>query len=420
MRDPHFAFRIFRVRLKKRFARKPEISFRAVNFDFQILCVGFRTWLNTSTTCNNATPSSRNAWNSCGAIFDAPAAAKQIAAIEQKISAPNFWDDQEKAQAVLQERKQLEDRVSAEKSLAGKASDIETYFHLAQEEADHAQREAILDDVAKEIAAADALASGLETRTLLGRDNDNLNAILTVKPGAGGIDSQDWAEMLLRMYLRWAEDKGFHTNVLDSTPGEEAGIKSATVQIEGENAYGMLSGESGVHRLVRISPFDQQARRHTSFASVFVIPEIDDRIEIVVNPDELRIDTFRSGGKGGQNVNKVETAIRITHIPTGIVVQCQSERSQHKNRETAMKLLRSHLYERELEKRREEARKLDASKPEISFGSQIRSYVMQPYQMIKDHRTKAERGDVQKVLDGDIDSFIKAYLLYRRDGHDGN
>jgi len=316
---------------------------------------------------------------------------------------------------VLQQRKQFEDRVNAEKTLASKVSDLDTYFHLAQEETDTVQRESLLADIAQELSAADAYVSALETKTLLAGESDRLNAIVTIKPGAGGIDSQDWAEMLLRMYLRWAEGKGFGANVLESTPGEEAGIKSATVQIEGENAYGMLAGESGVHRLVRISPFDQQARRHTSFASVFVIPEIDDRIEVVVNPDDLRIDTYRSGGKGGQNVNKVETAIRITHLPTGLVVQCQNERSQHKNREMAMTLLRSQLYELELEKRREEARKLDASKPEISFGSQIRSYVMQTYQMIKDHRTKFERGDVQKVLDGDIDPFIRAYLLYRRE-----
>jgi peptide chain release factor 2 len=335
--------------------------------------------------------------------------------LEEKTGDPNFWNDQEKAQALLQERKQLEDRAAAETTLDTKSSDIDTYFHLAEEESNDAQRASVLEDLAKEIAGADAYLSHLETKTLLAGENDRLNAILTIKPGAGGTESQDWAEMLLRMYLRWAEQSGYRATILDSTPGEEAGIKAATVQIEGENAYGMLASESGVHRLVRISPFDQAARRHTSFASVFVIPEIDDRIDIVIRPEDLRIDTFRAGGHGGQNVNKVESAVRITHLPSGIVVQCQNERSQHKNREIAMKVLRSHLYEQEIEKRQAELRKLDASKPEISFGSQIRSYVMQPYQLIKDHRTKVERGDVQKVLDGDLNPFIRAYLLYRRD-----
>ncbi len=289
-------------------------------------------------------------------------------------------------------------------------------MHLADEETDVAQRQGLLEEISRELDAADAYVSELETQTLLSGENDRLNAIMTVKPGAGGTESQDWAEMLLRMYLRWAERKGFRATVIDSAPGEEAGLKSATVRVEGETAYGLLSTESGVHRLVRISPFDQAARRHTSFASVFVIPEIDDRIEIVIKPEDIRVDTFRAGGHGGQHVNVTDSAVRITHLASGVVVQCQNERSQHKNRELAMKVLRSRLYEYELEKRREEARKLDQSKPEISFGSQIRSYVLQPYRLVKDHRTKFEMGDVDRVLDGDLDPFIHAYLLARQKG----
>jgi peptide chain release factor 2 len=284
---------------------------------------------------------------------------------------------------------------------------------MAREERDAAQREGVLADTDRELKSADEYVSQLETATMLSGESDRLSAILTIKPGAGGTESQDWAEMLLRMYLRWAERKGYRASVIDTTPGEGAGIKNATVRVEGENAYGLLSTETGVHRLIRISPFDSAARRHTSFASVFVIPEIDDRIDVVIKPEELRIDTFRSGGAGGQNVNKVETAVRFTHIPSGIVVACQAERSQHKNREIAMKLLKSRLYELEIEKRQAHTRKLDETKLDISFGSQIRTYTLQPYQLVKDHRTKFEVGDPNRVLDGDIDPFIRAFLLAR-------
>src|SRR5947209_18024259 len=308
----------------------------------------------------------------------------------------------------MREKKRLEQVLAHDAELARRGGDIAAYFDLARE------GEKVDADLRREIDSLRDLVDRLETETLLSGENDARNAIVTIHPGAGGTESQDWAEMLLRMYLRWAERQGFQTVLNDYQSGEEAGIKSATFGVNGQYAFGLLTSEIGVHRLVRISPFDQAKRRHTSFASVFVSPEIDDSIEVIIRPEDLRVDTYRSSGKGGQHVNTTDSAVRITHIPTGIVVACQNERSQHKNRERAMSMLRSKLYEFELEKKREATRKIEDSKLDIDFGSQIRSYVLQPYRMVKDHRTKVEVGDVDRVLDGDLQPFIRAYLLTRR------
>jgi len=344
---------------------------------------------------------------SSGGIFDLEARARELAEIETKVADPDLWSDPARAQAFLRTRTRLTEEIDSFRRLEKKLEEAEVCAELAREGED------VFADLKQ---AVDSLQAGLDERELevmLTGDHDAGNAILTIHPGAGGTESQDWAEMLYRMYLRWAEAHGYRVETLDYQKGDEAGIKSATLLVKGKNAYGFLRAESGVHRLVRISPFDSSGRRHTSFASVYAYPDLDDQIEVAIEEKDLRIDTYRSSGAGGQHVNVTDSAVRVTHLPTGIVVSCQNERSQHRNRDMAMKILRARLYDLERHKRDERRQAEEGAKKEIDFGSQIRSYVLQPYTLVKDHRTSFERGDVERVLDGDLDVFIRTYLLGR-------
>jgi peptide chain release factor 2 len=322
------------------------------------------------------------------------------------MAVPGFWDRPDEARGVIGEANQIKGWVDPWNHLSKKSLELEELAQLIAEEPDGE----LVEDWAKELKALEGELDALELKTMLQGEEDHRDALITIHPGAGGTESQDWAEMLTRMYTRWAERHGFEVTVLDLQPGEEAGIKSASLEVRGQSAYGFLKAEKGVHRLVRISPFDSQARRHTSFASVFVYPVVDDSIEIEIDEKELRVDTYRSSGAGGQHVNKTDSAVRITHEPTGIVVTCQNERSQHKNRATAMKMLRAALYQHELDKREAERQKVEATKTDIAWGNQIRSYVFQPYTMVNDHRTELKDPDVYSVMDGELDPFIEAYL----------
>ena len=338
--------------------------------------------------------------------LEIPAKEEKIAELEYKMGEPSFWDDAAAAQKLNQELAALKGGVDTYKGLMAKYEDAETLYEMGIEEGDASME----DDIRAEL---DLIAEGLETlqlEVLLSGDYDANDAILTLHAGAGGTEAQDWTQMLLRMYGRWAERHGFTVETADLQPGDEAGVKSATLFIKGHNAYGFLKSEKGVHRLVRISPFDSQARRHTSFSACDVMPEIDDAVEVPINMDDVRVDYYRASGAGGQHINKTSSAVRMTHEPTGIVVQCQNERSQLQNKEQCMKMLRAKLFELEQEKKEEEIAKLEGVQQKIEWGSQIRSYVFQPYTMVKDVRTNAETGNVQAVMDGEIDPFIRAYL----------
>lgn len=322
---------------------------------------------------------------------------------------PDFWKDKNNAQEILKNLTDEKNQVQAWESVARQYGELEEYFSLAMEEGD----ETAVESLWEELKSLDQAVNKLEVRKMLGGKDDDSDAILTIHPGAGGTESQDWAQMLMRMYSRWIERKGFQSEVLDLQMAEEAGIKSVTIEVKGQYAYGLLSAESGIHRLVRISPFDSNHRRHTSFASVFIFPVVEKETTIEINPNDLRVDTYRSSGAGGQHVNKTDSAVRITHIPSGIVVQCQNERSQHKNRANALKVLKARLYQLQMEEEAKERSKIEESKTDIGWGHQIRSYTMHPYNLVKDHRTNIETSNVQAVMEGEIDLFINGYLLQK-------
>ncbi|WP_196333737.1 peptide chain release factor 2 [Paraclostridium sordellii] len=341
-----------------------------------------------------------------GLLFDIEGLREKIIRNEKIMSEQEFWNDNEKAQQVLQENKTLKDVVDEYNNLQSSFEDIEVLFELAQEEDDISLEK----EVEKTINSLEEEIDKVKIKTLLSGEYDKNNAILSINAGTGGLDAQDWAEMLLRMYDRWAHSKGFKVKTLDLLSDTEAGIKSATIQIEGLNAYGYLKSEKGVHRIVRISPFDPSGKRHTSFASVDVIPELDESITVDINPSDLKIDTYRASGAGGQHINTTDSAVRITHIPTGVVVQCQNQRSQHSNKDTAMRMLMAKLIELKELEQKETIEDLQGKYSQITWGSQIRSYVFQPYKLVKDHRTNAEMGNVDSVMDGNIDLFINEYL----------
>ncbi|MFT8363970.1 MAG: peptide chain release factor 2 [Sporolactobacillus sp.] len=339
-------------------------------------------------------------------LFDLDNKKARIAELDERMSMPGFWDNNEKAQKVIDESNDLKGKVEDLGSLETKFEDLQVAYELVKEEED-AELQAELEESLEEARTA---FNKYETRLLLSGPHDKSNAILELHPGAGGTEAQDWASMLLRMYTRWADAHGYAVETVDYLPGDEAGVKSVTLLIKGPDAYGYLKAEKGIHRLVRISPFDAAGRRHTSFVSCEVTPELDDDIDIDIKPDEVKMDVFRSSGAGGQHINKTSSAVRLTHLPTGIVVSCQSERSQFQNRDQAMKMLKARLYTLEEEKREAEKAALHGEQKEIGWGSQIRSYVFHPYSMVKDHRTNVEVGDVNRVMDGDLDPFIDAYL----------